>query len=319
MFTNPFVKTTKRIVCIGGGNAMPKTVLRGLKVKDVKLSVVSCVLDSGGSSGKLRTDYDIISPGDLRRSFLELVNIPFEDKEVIDYRFQDGFLKGHDLANIIFTAIVLSKGSYKEVFEKLNSFLGKHKILPSTIHNADLVAVLENGEEVVGEVNIDIPKHDPKLKIERIFLRPEVTVCPQTVKRIGLADAVIIGPGDIYSSLMQVLLVNGACEAIRNSKAKRIYIPNLMNKNGESNNFMVEDFVRVVEGCLQCPLDYVIFNTGNVSSQRLEEYKKEHEELLDMVQCKTQSSKFVGRDIVTRTGDVVHDPDKLANVIMSLI
>jgi len=319
MFTSPFVGKTKHIVCIGGGNAMPKTVLRGLKKKDVELSVVSCVLDSGGSSGKLRTDYDIISPGDLRRAFLELIDVPFEDKEILDFRFEDGFLRGHDLANIIFTAMCLNKVSYKEVFEKLNSFLGKHKILPSTIHNADLVAVLENGEEIVGETNIDSPKHDPKLKIERIFLRPEVNVCPQTVKRIGMADAVIIGPGDIYSSLMQVLLVNGACEAIRNSKAKRIYIPNLMNKNGESNNFMVEDFVRVVEGCLQCPLDYVIFNTGSVLDQRLEEYKKDHEELLDMVQCKTKSDKFVGKDIVTRTGDIVHDPDKLANVIMSLI
>ncbi|MDD5098669.1 MAG: 2-phospho-L-lactate transferase CofD family protein, partial [Candidatus Pacebacteria bacterium] len=150
MFTSPFVGKTKHIVCIGGGNAMPKTVLRGLKKKDVELSVVSCVLDSGGSSGKLRADYDIISPGDLRRAFLELIDIPFEDKEILDFRFEGGFLKGHDLANIIFTAMCLNKVSYKEVFEKLNSFLGKHKILPSTIHNADLVAVLENGEEIVG-------------------------------------------------------------------------------------------------------------------------------------------------------------------------
>ncbi|MDD3292570.1 MAG: uridine diphosphate-N-acetylglucosamine-binding protein YvcK [Candidatus Pacebacteria bacterium] len=319
MFRSPFVKKTKKIVCIGGGNAMPNTVLRGLKDKDVELTVVSCVLDSGGSSGRLRSDYNIISPGDLRRAFIELANLSFEDKELLNYRFKEGELKGHNLGNIIFSAMVLNKGGYKEIFERLNDFLGKHKILPSTIHNADLVAVLENKEEIVGETNIDIPKHNSSLKIDKIFLRPEVNVCPQTVKRLGVADAVIIGPGDIYSSLMQVLLVNGACEAIKASKAKKIYIPNLMNKNGESNGFKVEDFVNVVENRLQCPLDYVIFNNKNVSEERLKEYKEEHEELLDLVECNSLDKKFIGEDIVLRSGDIVHDPEKLAKIIMKLI
>jgi len=149
MLTNPFIKKTKKIVCIGGGNAMPKAVLRGLKEKDVELTVVSCVLDSGGSSGRLRNDYGIISPGDLRRAFIELANFSFEDKEIVNYRFKDGELRGHNLANIIFAAICLYKESYKEVFEKLNIFLGKHRIIPSTIHNSDLVAVLENNQEII--------------------------------------------------------------------------------------------------------------------------------------------------------------------------
>ena len=319
MFRNPFVKKTKKIVCIGGGNAMPKTVLRGLKDKDVELTVVSCVLDSGGSSGKLRNDYDIISPGDLRRAFIELANLSFDDKELLNYRFNEGELKGHVLGNIVFAGLVLNKCSYREVFERLNNFLGKHKILPSTIHNADLVAVLENGQEIVGEINIDVPKHDSSLKIEKIFLRPEVNVCPQTVKRISMADAVIIGPGDIYSSLMQVLLVNGACEAIKESKAKKIYIPNLLNKKGESNGFCVEDFVDVIETCLQCSLDYVILNNKEISDKRLENYKKEHSELLDLVKQKTESNIFIKEDIITKEGDVIHDPEKLSNIIIQLL
>ena len=319
MFGKNFLKKTKKIVCIGGGNAMPKAVLRGLKDKDVELSVVSAVLDFGGSSGRLRNDYDIISPGDLRRAFIELAEIPFDDKELLNYRFNEGELKGQVLGNIIFTALVLNKCSYKEVFERLNNFLGKHKILPSTIHNADLVAILEDGQEIVGETNIDIPKHDQNLKIKKIFLRPEVNVCPQTVKRIGMADAVIIGPGDIYSSLMQVLLVNGACEAIRNSKAKKIYIPNLMNKKGESNGFYIDDFVDVIEKRLQCSLDYVIYNNKEVSTQRIKNFKEGHEELIDLVGCKGKSDKLIGADIIAREGDIVHDPDKLSKIILELL
>jgi len=140
-----------------------------------------------------------------------------------------------------------------------------------------------------------------------------------TVKRVGMADAVIIGPGDIYSSLMQVLLVNGACEAIRNSKAKKIYIPNLMNKKGESNGFYIEDFVEVIEKRLQCQLDYVIYNNKEISSQRIKNYKEEHEELIDLVKCKTKSEKLIGADIVPREGDIIHDPDKLSKIILELL
>jgi len=314
-----FRSKPKKIVCIGGGNAMPKAVLRGLKKRNVDLTVVSAVLDSGGSSGKLRNDYNIISPGDLRRAFIELANFSFEDKELLNFRFNEGNLNEHVLGNIIFTALVLNKGSYKEVFEKLNSFLGRHKIIPSTIHNSDLVAILENGEEIVGETNIDIPKHNANLKIEKIFLRPEVNVCPQTVKRIGLADAVIIGPGDIYSSLMQVLLVNGLCEAIRNSRALKIYIPNLMNKKGESNGFYVEDFVNLVEKHLQCPFDYVILNNKEIPPQKLKNFTEEHEELIDLVKYHKKSDKFIEEDIILRDGEIIHDPDKLANIIMKLV
>jgi uncharacterized cofD-like protein len=319
MFGKTFLKKTKKIVCIGGGNAMPKAVLRGLKDKDVELSVVSAVLDSGGSSGRLRDDYDIISPGDLRRAFIELAEISFDDKELLNYRFNEGELEGQVLGNIIFTALVLNKCSYKEVFERLNSFLGKHKILPSTIHNSDLVAILEDGQEIVGETNIDIPKHNSDLKIKKVFLRPEVNVGPQPVKRVVWRMLLLSVLETFYSSLMQVLLVNGDCEAIRNSKAKKIYIPNLMNKKGESNGFYIEDFVEVIEKRLQCQLDYVIYNNKEISSQRIKNYKEEHEELIDLVKCKTKSEKLIGADIVPREGDIIHDPDKLSKIILELL
>jgi uncharacterized cofD-like protein len=318
MFKNPFAK--KKIVCIGGGNAMPKAVLPGLKYKNVELTVVSSVLDSGGSSGRLRKDYDIISPGDVRRSFLALCNFSEEDKMLMDYRFIDGDLHEHNFWNIAFAAVALEKKGYRTLFEKINNMLiNGHKILPSTIHKSDLVAILEDGKEIVGESNIDVPKHDPRLKIKELFLRPAVKACPQTIKRIGLADMVVIGPGDIYSSLMQVLLVDGTSEAIKASKAKKVYICNLMTKNGESNGFTVDDFVWQVEACLKCPLDYVIFNTNIPSKERIEEYRKEHPQFLEMVRFDNLSKdkKYIGADLLGKEG-IVHDTEKIAKILLSL-
>lgn len=318
MFKNPFVK--KKIVCIGGGNAMPKAVLPGLKNKNVELTVVSAVLDSGGSSGRLRKDYDVISPGDVRRAFMALCDLSEEDKVLMDYRFIDGDLHEHNLWNIAFVAMALEKGGYRSLFEKINGMLvGNHRILPSTVHKADLVAVLEDGTEIVGEADIDVPKHDTRLKIEKLFLRPAVKACPQTVKRIGRADMVVIGPGDIYSSLMQVLLVDGTSESIKASKAKKVYICNLMTKNGESNNFTVGDFVWQVEACLKCPLDYVIFNTNIPSEDIVKEYRKENPQFLEMVKFGnlSEGKKYIGADLLGKDG-INHDTEKIAKILLNL-
>ncbi len=319
MLTNPFVK--KKIVCIGGGNAMPKAVLRGLKNKNVGLTVVSSVLDSGGSSGKLRKEYDMISPGDVRRSFLELCRFSKEDKELLNFRFPVGELSEHNLGNLIFAAMFLKEGSYRPIFERMNGLLiGNHRILPSTIHKSDLVAILENGQEIVGEHNIDSPKHDANLKIKELFLRPLVKACPQTIKRIGRADMVVIGPGDIYSSLMQVLLVDGTHQAIRESKAKKVYVCNLMTKRGESDNFKVGDFVKIVEDHLKCGLDYVIYNTKMPGEERLSEYRAIHPQFVEMVRFDAlpRNNKYVGADLLPETGEIVHDTEKLAKVLLSL-
>jgi uncharacterized cofD-like protein len=319
MFANPFVK--KNLVCIGGGNAMPKVVLSGLKNKNVNLTVVSAVLDSGGSSGRLRKDYDVISPGDLRRAFLELCNLSEEDKSLLDYRFTDGDLHEHNLWNIAFVAMALEKGGYRSVFEKMNSMLIRnHKILPSTTHKADLVAVLENGEEIVGESNIDVPKHDTKLRIKKLFLRPITKACPQTVKRIMKADMVVIGPGDIFSSLMQVLLVDGTAETIKKSKAKKVYICNLMTKDGESNNFAVDDFVWEIENCLKCELDYVIFNTNIPNQQKIEEYRKTHPQFLEMVKFDNlpKNKKYIGLDLLSSEEGIVHSSEKIAETLLKI-
>ena len=310
------------IVCLGGGNAMPKAVLSGLKKYPVKLSVICAMLDSGGSAGRLRKDYDIVSPGDIRRTLIALSNTSSIIEHLFNYRFETGELKGHNFANLLITALELATNDYEKTIKEVSKILNiQHEVLPATLGRSNLCAVLENDKIVYGETNIDVPKHNGKLKIKKVYLKPEVRAYPKAIEAIKKADLIIIGPGDLYSSLAQILLINGISNAINKSKAKKVYVCNAMTKYGETNNFSVQDFTNEIEKLLNAPLNYVIYNTKKPLLKRLTNFKKEHPELLELVKFDKELSKnkrFIGKNILLSSGPIVHDPNKLAKIILKL-
>ena len=315
------MKKNKKIVCLGGGNAMPTTVLLGLKKYPVKLSAICAMLDSGGSAGRLRKDYKIVSPGDIRRSFIALANTSPVIEELFNYRFQTGELKGHNFANLLITALELSSKNYKETITGLNKLLNvKHEVLPVTLDKSNLYATLENGKTIVGETNIDMPKHNGNLKIKKVFLKPKAKAYPKSLVAIKEADLIIIGPGDLYSSIAQILLTEGISSAIQKSKAKKVYVCNAMTKYGETNNFTLLDFTREVEKLLGDDLDYVIYNDFFPSKERIGNYKKQHPELLELVKADESlpKRKFIGKNLLSSSGAIVHDTNKLAKTIFGL-
>jgi len=311
----------KKIVCLGGGNAMPKAILAGLKKYSVKLSVICAMLDSGGSAGRLRKDYKIVSPGDIRRSFIALANTSPVIEELFNYRFQAGELKGHNFANLLITALELSANNYEEVMKEMKRILRvKHQVLPVTLDKSNLYAVLENGKIISGETNIDVPKHNGNLKIKKVFLKPKAKAYPKALAVIKNADLITIGPGDMYSSLAQILLTEGTTEAIKKSKAKKVYICNAMTKYGETNNFTVLDFTKEIEKYLGYELDYVIYNNFFPQQKRIKNYQKEHPELLNVVKVNEDlpKRKFIGKNLLLSAGAIIHDTDKLTKVILGL-
>lgn len=313
----------KKIVCFGGGNAMPRAVLLGLKRYSLKITAVCAMLDSGGSAGRLRTDYKIVSPGDIRRAFIALSNTSPVIENLFDYRFKTGELKGHNFANLFITALELATNDYEKTSREIKKILNvRHEVLPVTLDNSNLWAVLENGKIIKGETNIDIPKHNGNLKIKKVFLRPKVKAYPKVIEAIKRANLIIIGPGDLYSSLAQILLTRGIPEAIRKSKAKKVYLCNLMTKYGETNNFKVLDFTREIEKYLDGKIDYVIYNNKKPSSKRLFSFKKQHTELLNLVGFDDKfldKRKFIGSNLLINQGPIVHDPKKLVKIITSLL
>jgi uncharacterized cofD-like protein len=312
----------KRIVCLGGGNAMPKAVLSELKKKPVMISAVCAMLDSGGSAGRLRKDYRITSPGDIRRAFLALANTSPVVEDLFDFRFETGGLKGHNFANLFITALELSTNDYEKTIKEIKRILNiKHEVLPSTLDKSHLYAELTNGKIVSGETNIDIPKHDGKIEIKRVFLKPQAQAYPGTLQALKKADLILIGPGDLYSSLAQILLVQGISEAIRKSKAKKAYVCNLMTKHGETNNFTVQKFTDKIEEIIQGKVDYVVYNSKKVDQKRVNEYRKKNKELLSLVKVDSSLSKkkFIGADLINSSGGLSHDSVKLVKNILKLV
>lgn len=309
---------TNKIVCLGGGNAMPKTVLTGLKKYPVKISAISATLDTGGSSGRLRRGFKTgIGFGDIRRAALALSEADAKIKNHFTYRDWDGQV----MANVFCTAMVAATGSQEVAIAKLKTRLkvpDRHEILPVTLDDANICAVLENGQTVVGETNIDIPKHSRNLKIKQVYLTPSAKAYPKALVAIKNADLITIGPGDLYSTLAHVLLVDGIARALKESRAKKVYICNLMQKHGETDYFMVQDFVTVIEKFIGQPLDFVIYNKTQPSAERLVSYKKEHPELADIVENRTFDSRFIGADLIPAAGGITHDPDKLAKAVLSI-
>lgn len=303
---------------------MPKAVLEGLKRLPVRISVICAMLDSGGSAGRERKIYKTnVSFGDIRRAFLALSESSQEVKDAFNIRFKEGPYAGLVVANVLGTAMITQKKSYENVFDVYREVLKIpecHEILPATLDNADICATLENGKTISGEKNIDKPQHDKKLRIKKVFLCPEPQAYPKAEKAILDSDLIVVGPGDLYSTLAQILLISGINNAIKASKAKIVYICNLMTKNGETNDFGVADFTAAIESFLGKELDYVIYNTRKPEIQRIEIHKKECPELLELVSFNglSASEKFLGSDILTPVGSVVHDSRKLAKIILKL-
>ena len=301
---------------------MSKAGLSELKKYPVKLSVISATLDSGGSAGRLRKDYKIISPGDIRRALIALSNTSPAIEELFDFRFKTGELAGHNFANLLIASLELSTNNYEHALKELHKILNvKHEVFPVTLQGAQLCAELEGGKIIKGETNIDVPKHNGKIKIKRVFLEPRAKAYPKALDAIKSADAIIIGPGDLYSSLAQILLVEGIAGALRRSKGKKIFICNAMTKFGETNDFCVSDFAKEIEKLFGGKLDYVIYNKKNPEPKRLARYKKEHPELMGAVYCGnglSKDKKFIGTDLLSASGPIVHDPKKLIKVIKKI-
>lgn len=313
------MEKTARIVCLGGGNAMPRAVLEGLKKYPVKISAISAMLDSGGFAGRERELFKTkVAFGDIRRAALALSEAPKEKKELFASRVGNGVVLANAYCTNISSSLAIEElpGELKEDLKISDN----HEVLPVTVDDAVLCAQLENGQVIRGETNIDVPKHNSGLKIKRAFLEPEAQAYAPALKAIQEADLIVIGPGDLYSSLAQILLVKGISEAIRKSKSKKVYICNLMTKNGETNNFSVLDFTFEIERYLGQELDHVIFNKNKLSSQRIADYQKEHPELLEQVRFYEilDKDKFIGTDLMADGDKIVHDQNKLAKIILNL-
>lgn len=240
-----------KVVAIGGGHGL-STLLRGLKEYTYNITAIVTVADSGGSSGKLRKEIGILPPGDLRNCLAALSNDEALITHLFQYRFPDGEsgLNGHSLGNLLITALADITGSFEEAVAESGRVLAvRGRVLPSTLHQVDLVAdvhlpLVSAGVRVEGESEIP----SPNWHVKRVYLQPgSPPAYPEAIKAILAAEMIVIGPGSLYTSILPNLLVPEITEAIRHSKALRVYVCNIATQPGETDHYSCEDHVRAIE------------------------------------------------------------------------
>ena len=327
----PKEKVSLRVVCFGGGSALPKVVLAGLKNYPVMITSVTSMTESGGSTGQLRKDLNILPSGDISRHLISLSSAPQWKRSLFYSRFgKNKFSEehtGHRFGTFFISISEYLSKDFEKALQFVRDFLEvkKHQSLPATLGKTDLLAVLMNGQTIKGEGEIDVPKkHNPKLKIKKVYLKPKVKAYPPVLAAIRKADLIVIGPGDIYSSLIPCFLPDGIKKAVQRSKSIKILVCNIMTKRGESDNFTVMDFVREIEKYIGCSFDFVLYNNKIPDKNRIREYKKEKPLFVDLVRIDSliksgrDSSRFIGDNLLTRKGPLLHDPNKVARILLKL-
>ncbi|HWJ02872.1 MAG TPA: YvcK family protein [Verrucomicrobiae bacterium] len=309
-----------KIVVIGGGTGL-SVLLRGLKKYTSNLTAIVSVSDDGGSSGRLREDLGILPPGDIRNCLVALADTENLMDKLFSYRFdQGGALAGHNLGNLLIAGMNDIAGDFQQAIEQLSKVLAvRGQVLPSTLENVILGAELQDGSVVYGERNFT----SFTSPIKRVFLEPN---CCQPVNEaltaISEAEAIVLGPGSLYSSIIPNLLVTEIQQAVRKSRALKLYVCNVMTEPGETVGYSASQHLKaLVEHCGTGLAERVIVNAKEIPAGLLEKYKS-----LGSTPVKADTKalagmgiKVVEEDLIYETDLVRHHPEKLAKCIIHQI
>lgn len=320
-------KKPKNIVIIGGGTGT-FTTLTGLKKYPHNLTAIVTMSDDGGSTGMLRDELGVLPPGDVRQCLVALSSSDLLMRTLMNYRFDNGKLKGHSFGNLLLSALEKITGSFDQAVEKVGEVLRiRGTVIPSTLDTVRLVAKV-GSKTIRGEHRI----HDTRINgtLKELRLEPHARANPKALAAIKRADLIIIGPGDLYSSLIPNLLVDGISDAVNRSKAKKVYVCNLMTYDKHSTNFSVADFVHVIEQYLKGQPDIIVYNNQTPSKKLVARYAREGETPTRLVLPKdrvtvgtnlvasTKGQKRLAHDPLVRSL-IRHDPHKLAALLIKLL
>jgi uncharacterized cofD-like protein len=310
-----------RIVVIGGGTGLP-VLLRGLKLYPVDITAIVTVADDGGSSGRLREDMHIPPPGDIRNVLASLSDVEPLVEEMFQHRFNtSNELSGHSLGNLILAAMTSITGNFVHAIQEMSKILNvRGKVLPAANQSVVLHAEMEDGTIVSGESKIPYSGK----KIKRVFMTPKnIRPLPESIQAIRQADLIIIGPGSLYTSILPNLLVPRLGDEVCRSRAKKVYICNLMTQAGETHGFTASDHVKALYEHMESAfINTILVNNEEVPQDIQLRY---NEELADPVFYDVQRLFELGIEVVhadiayQENGAIRHDPKKVAKIIYNLL
>jgi uncharacterized cofD-like protein len=318
-----------RIVALGGGTGLP-AVLEGLaNAADVRgvrefgaITGIVTVTDDGGSSGRLRDQFGVLPPGDARNCLLALTAADSRFKVLLQHRLDEGpGVIGHPVGNLLLTALTQSTGDFSQAIEQLGAMIGSRgRVVPATLENVRLRAVLESGETINGETRI--VRHPSPIR--RLSLEPRPKPHPQVLSALAEADGIVVGPGSLYTSVLPNLLVEGVASTIRSARAVRIYVANLMTEPGETDHYSLDDHLRAIRAHVGCDLfDYVLVNRRPAKQDAVDLYAERGSQpvVVDHLLRHAGGAELVECDLATELlGEKIrHHPGSLARAIRALV
>jgi len=310
------------IVAMGGGTGL-STLLRGLKHHTSNITAIVTVTDDGGSSGKLIKDKGMIPPGDIRNCLVALADAEKSMTDLFQHRFKrdSGSLSGHSMGNLLIAALVdQAHGDFEKAVEYASAVLAiRGKVLPSTLEHVSLRALLEDGSEICGETAIV----EAGQRIRNIYLDPaNIQPHPSALAAIEDADLIVIGPGSVFTSVIPNLLVPGIADAVRNARAPKVYVCNVMTQPGESDSFSASEHVTAVLNNVEKKVfDYVMINSTAPSESSLEAYREagQHWVEPDMDRIRAMGFRVIAGDFMSESDVVRHNPMRVAERLLKLV
>lgn len=309
-----------RVVVMGGGTGL-SVILRGLKEYPVDLTAIVTVADDGGSSGRLRSDFSMPPPGDIRNCLVALADTEPLLERLLQFRFTSGEgLAGHSFGNLFLAAMTHIMGDFESAIRETSRVLAvRGRVLPAVKDDVRLRAILANGEVVTGESVI--PQSGEQ--IDHVELVPrDVEPLPEALDAIREADAIVVGPGSLYTSILPNLLVPGLADAVIESTAKKVYVCNVMTQPGETDAFSASRHVDVIYRHVgQRVFDYILVNAASLPDEALEQYQAQqsYPVLADIEALHGLGLRVIARDFVHYATYARHDSRLIAEQIMSLI
>lgn len=311
-----------RIVAMGGGTGL-STLLRGLKQHSSNITAIVTVSDDGGSSGRLRTEMNMIPPGDMRNCLVALADAEKLMTDLFQHRFvgTKGSLAGHSLGNLLIAGLVdQCDGDFDRALSMASEVLNiRGRVLPSTLQQIRLRAFMEDGTEICGETDI-VKAHK---RIRRLYIDPEdCEPFPEALQAIAEADLVVIGPGSVYTSVIPNLLVPGFTEAVARCDAAKVYVCNVMTQPGESDSFTAAEHAAAIQANVDRRVfDYVLVNTGVPSEITLDKYRSGDQFMVeaDIDRIRAMGYRVLAGNFMHELDYVRHDPLKVAARLVELL
>ncbi len=309
-----------KIVALGGGTGL-SVMLRGLKKYTENITAIVTMADDGGGSGALRHELGMLPPGDIRNCLLALAEIEPTMRDLFNYRFGEGNLRGQSFGNLFLAAMVGICDNFEEAVKRTGEVLAVcGKVIPVTCTDIHLCAHFEDGSEVLGESKIARAKKKCGSKIQGVSLVPECAKpANDVIESIMAADIIVLGPGSLYTSIIPNLLVKGVVDAIKKSGAPVLYICNIMTQPGETEEYMAIDHIRAInEHAGGNIIDYCIANSGEIDSRMIHKYELDNSVpvLANRERIEKEGIKLICDDIYEITNETIrHSSTKLAKII----